>query len=187
MEKLSFEIKYLEINDLSIYKEELINLYISSFTFDDFPLQVSKDDAIAVVEKSLQLGSGIAFLTNGKIISLLLMYPLEFHKDFPTEQLNESRFSNALYIAEVMVAKEFRKRGIATLLIDETNRFAAKKNYKSIVLRVWDKNGAAISLYDKLGFKLLDIEIVEQHCNNLNQLVEKRKLYLMKKIKIVWI
>ncbi len=66
----------------------------------------------------------------------------------------KNAYSNGGYIEDIFVLKEFRKKKIATKLINEFIKILKQKKYKRIQLSVNSKNTRAIKLYKKLGFEL---------------------------------
>lgn len=62
-------------------------------------------------------------------------------------------------IGNVIVAPEYRGRGVATFLISEMERAAAEKyGAKEVSISCFNRNKEAISLYTKLGYSPYDIE-----------------------------
>lgn len=56
-------------------------------------------------------------------------------------------------IMNIAVKIDYRRQGIATLLINHILNFCKEKNIKTIHLEVNEENFSAISLYQKFGFK----------------------------------
>ncbi len=56
------------------------------------------------------------------------------------------------HILSIAVKKEFRRRGIGSLLLEEILKRLKRKNCKSVYLEVRVSNIPAISLYKKYGF-----------------------------------
>ena len=54
------------------------------------------------------------------------------------------------------VLKDFRRRGIATALLKEISARLAEKNFKQVSLSVQKENLAAVALYRKLHFEIVD-------------------------------
>ena len=54
------------------------------------------------------------------------------------------------------VLKDFRRRGIATALLKEISARLAEKNFKQASLSVQKENAAAVALYRKLHFEIVD-------------------------------
>lgn len=57
------------------------------------------------------------------------------------------------YITNIAVTKDFRKSGIGSGLLDYAIKYANEKNASFITLEVRKSNLAAITLYEKFGFK----------------------------------
>jgi GNAT superfamily N-acetyltransferase len=60
------------------------------------------------------------------------------------------------FIIDLMVHPDFRRRGLAALLIQETAKAVLQGGHTHVALRVLVDNIAAISLYRKLGFSEWD-------------------------------
>lgn len=56
-------------------------------------------------------------------------------------------------INQVAVRKDFRRQGIAGLLVSHLIKELAQKGFRSVTLEVRMSNEAAIGLYESLGFK----------------------------------
>ncbi len=61
--------------------------------------------------------------------------------------------SDEYLIAHVAVAPEFRRRGIATLLLAEAEKEAREQGFTKLVLEVEIGNNNAFKAYEKFGFK----------------------------------
>lgn len=57
------------------------------------------------------------------------------------------------HITNIAVLKEFRKKGIATLMISRLLDIAKESSIKSFTLEVSSTNDVAIKLYESFGFK----------------------------------
>lgn len=62
-----------------------------------------------------------------------------------------------IHITNIVVKKAFRKKGIATLLLEKLINEAKNLHYESITLEVNSKNIPAINLYTKFNFKNMGI------------------------------
>ena len=62
------------------------------------------------------------------------------------------------YVDDIFVLKEFRKKGLGSLLIKELISILKKKKFKKIRLGAYIDNKKALDLYKKLGFKLTHYE-----------------------------
>jgi GNAT superfamily N-acetyltransferase len=57
------------------------------------------------------------------------------------------------FIVDLMVHPDFRRKGLAAFLLQETARTALRAGHTHVALRVLLDNTPAISLYRKLGFE----------------------------------
>lgn len=63
-------------------------------------------------------------------------------------------WENSLYINQLSVSPEFRRRGIAQRLIEHAKEEAEKKDKTDVRLRVFANNDPARKLYEALGFEV---------------------------------
>lgn len=71
----------------------------------------------------------------------------------------ENAYQKMSYIDDVFVLKNYRNKGIATLLMKEFEKITKLKHYPKIRLGVNTKNASAIELYKKLGFKTVHYDM----------------------------
>ncbi|MEP7223605.1 MAG: ribosomal protein S18-alanine N-acetyltransferase [Actinomycetota bacterium] len=64
-----------------------------------------------------------------------------------------SRYVDAWHVMNVAVAKDFRRRGIATLLLERLFEETATDPQRGYTLEVRVSNSQAIRLYERLGFE----------------------------------
>ena len=60
-------------------------------------------------------------------------------------------------IADIAVNKDYRRRGVAAMLLQELVLYCEKKRVDSLFLEVRESNLAAIRLYEKLRFEQLTV------------------------------
>lgn len=89
-------------------------------------------------------------------------------RDFKAQHDPKGKY---LYVIYVCVAKEFRRRKIATRLLQEVERVAREKGVREIHLVSKRK---VISLYTKLGFE--KIEELPEFVEGLNGVLVKKRL-----------
>jgi ribosomal protein S18 acetylase RimI-like enzyme len=65
-----------------------------------------------------------------------------------TEEANRDEY----LVSHIAVAPEFRRRGIATQLLDFAEAEAKEQGFQKLVLEVEINNSSAIALYEKFGF-----------------------------------
>ena len=54
------------------------------------------------------------------------------------------------------VLKDFRRHGIATALLEKISARLSEKSFKRVSLSVQKENAAAVALYKKLNFEIVD-------------------------------
>ena len=66
------------------------------------------------------------------------------------------------YVGDIFVLKEFRRKGIATKLINKFIKILKNRRYKMISLSVNIKNKKAVRLYKKLGFNICNYDLKKE-------------------------
>ncbi|MBU2634927.1 GNAT family N-acetyltransferase [Patescibacteria group bacterium] len=64
-------------------------------------------------------------------------------------------------IKRFYVAKEFRGKGLAELMLEKIKQFAKEKNYKSIVVDIFQDNIRAKKFFQKQGFAVFSPRFLE--------------------------
>lgn len=103
----------------------------------------------------LESGYNFAYEEEGMIIGIILGEVLE-SADIP---LFKKR--RVLYIDDIVVSKDYRKKAIGTKLYTEVKNKAIDDKIDSIELNVWAFNEDAINFYKKLGLKEKNIKMEE--------------------------
>lgn len=75
-------------------------------------------------------------------------------------------------IMNIVIKKDYRKKGIGTLLLQELINIASNLNY--ITLEVNEENNPAINLYKKFGFEIAGIR--KNYYKDRNGLFMKKKM-----------
>ena len=93
------------------------------------------------------------------VCQLLRVYKLKeafkyIKRIFPFRR-DEEISRDELYIAHLAVFPEYRRRGIATYLLERVNTEALKLGKPNLSLLVAMENTSAISLYQKFGFEII--------------------------------
>ena len=92
--------------------------------------------------------------------------------------------------AEIRIARPIDRHGkrcrnsgkISVQLIEQLLQQASDV-YSYAVIRVWDENTPALSLYEKLGFKPIGAEIIQTKMRSEDETFEMKKLYLLKEVR----
>lgn len=165
----------------SAYKEQLISLYHRAFTTGEHAQYMTSGEAESALNELIEAGNGLMWLSENQPVALIFWTSLKFDGDYPVVAVSHLKPDESAYIAEVVVHDKFRGKGIATKLIESALNKISKK-YTQVIIRVWDKNQPAVSLYFKLGFqKLTSIIQTKQH--SPDDFFEMRKIYMIKKLK----
>lgn len=67
-------------------------------------------------------------------------------------------------VARIYTDEEYRRKGLAELLINKITEIAKEKGYKKLILDTWKDSIAARKLYEKIGFieiPMFDIETLK--------------------------
>jgi len=134
------------------YRDEVISLYLKTFTAGDSKQYVDLELLNDYVETILNQGYAVVALSEEQIVGALLCLPLKFDKDLPDSISSRYEVENCIYIAELMVAEKHRGRGIGKKLLANFQKEMDNDKFHDIFIRVWDQNALALSLYQKMGF-----------------------------------
>mgnify|MGYP001234385183 CR=1 FL=1 len=84
--------------------------------------------------------------------------------------------SKYAHIMHIFIDHKYRRKGLATKIIQHLEKLAHEKKIKKITMRVMPKNKPAIKLYEKIGFKEKSIKN-EDLPNSSNNNKEAINLY----------
>jgi ribosomal protein S18 acetylase RimI-like enzyme len=184
MEDSNFKFRILSLDRFNypMLKSRLIDLYLTAFTQGEYAQYIDKADAEETVEFLIENGFGDIAIYNEEIVAFTLATTLSFDKEFPIGVLDNVKHDNIVYIAEVIVNSDFRRNGLATALIDRLIGLE-KYKYSGAVIRVWEKNRPALSLYQKLGFSRV-AEISQTKMSSPTEEFQMRKIYLYKNFNV---
>lgn len=86
------------------------------------------------------------------------------------------RILNELHVLKIAVASPWRRRGVATWLMDRCFLLARKKGVETVQLEVRPSNEAARALYAKLGFKIVGARLKYYADTGEDALVLKKEI-----------
>ena len=132
-------------------REELVSLYLKVFTSGFSAQYIPDSEARKLIDDVFVNGYGICGFLQDKLVTALLSTPPSFDQLSPKTVRDKFSDSDSEYIAEVLVDENYRGNGIGKKLMLAFES-QIKKETKHILLRVWDKNKAAVSLYTKSGY-----------------------------------
>ncbi len=87
-------------------------------------------------------------------------------------ELGYEKWNNRMRIWELFVKEEFRKMGVATLLMKHAIKVAKERGARMLVLETQSCNVPAITFYQKQGFKLVGFDSVAYS----NKDIEKKEV-----------
>jgi len=164
------------------YKSQLMALYMDAFAKGASEQYIDELALESYIEKLLKEGVALVAIENNEVLGALLSCPLAFD-EFVTSVITENfALEKCVYIAEMMVAEQARGKGVGRQLLTTFFEMPDVKQYSDAFIRVWDKNTAAIALYEKIGFTpYTTIEQTKQKANGSETFV-MQKIYLHKKM-----
>lgn len=160
------------------YKDELKRLYLNTFTKGLSAQHISEQEATDYLNNIFNQGYGIFVFDNDKLIASLLSTPLSFDKECPNH-LQKDYNQDSEYIAEVLVEENYRGQGLGKKLMQAYENHL-NKQIKHVLLRVWDKNTAAVTLYQKAGFEVCGTMTQTKLKPISKEPFEMKKIYMIK-------
>ena len=141
------------------YKTNYIKIYKDIFSKAPY-FEIFTDEEVKEVYRLSLLDSTISLLAikDNQIIGFALGIQLSIHNDEKFKNLVSEYFNldKVLYNAELGVLPEYRGLGIGSELVDKRVLFAKEMGYETICMRTKKEGSMSISLYQKLGFKILE-------------------------------
>ncbi len=184
MQENILPITFFGLDDVNYpkYRDQLIDLYTLSFTEGKHAQHILPEAIEASLDNIMRIGFGFMAFYKDKMIGAILCLSLKNDPDFPHDAHKEIDREKTLYITDLMVDHDFRGRGVAQGLIEYLFTKSQSKPYVDAVIRVWDQNIPAVSLYKKLEFE--EITTISQTKLNKEskEPFEMKKIYLHKKI-----
>ena len=125
---MNVELRTLELRDLDA---------IERIERDSYPTPWSRSMFASELAKPSSLSLGAFEPERGGLVGYLII----------------SRYVDAWHVMNVAVAPEYRRRGVARLLLDRLFEVTATDERRGYTLEVRVSNEGAIKLYETLGFK----------------------------------
>ena len=184
MQKIIQPLTFFGLDDVNYpkYKSELVDLYTLSFTEGKYAQYISSNAIESSLDAIMRIGFGFMAFHKDQLIGAILCLSLKNDPDFPFDSHLEIDPAKTLYIADLMVHQDFRGEGVAQGLIEHLFTQSESKPYVDAVIRVWDKNIPAVSLYDKLGFKEIDTIVQTKLRKEDKEPFEMKKIYMYKEL-----
>ncbi|MBF6629358.1 MAG: GNAT family N-acetyltransferase [Proteiniphilum sp.] len=160
------------------FRAKIVSLYLHAFTTGEYAQYIAPESAESTLDALVRRGFGKMAFIDERLVGLLLCHPLSYDKDFPAADHPRIPVANSIYISEVMVHTHERGKGIALKMISDL-LMSLPDTFTDIVIRVWEKNEPALSLYRKLGFEPF-YSIIQTKHRSPEETFEMKKIYLHK-------
>ncbi len=154
--------------------------------FNEGWLDVARRE-IGSLTRELSYVNCIVYELNGDVAGMVLLNWLSVDApvlnletiELEARPVNElvAQVPGSLLIRELGVFEKYRRRGIAEAFLDLAEGYARSKEILKLSLTVHETSVAALRLYERFGFTLRDMRIIEQH----DAWAVGSKLYLMVK------
>lgn len=161
---------------------ELKKLYIETFSTGISEQYIDDKELDNYLLTLFSSGYALVMIENEKIIGALLACPLSYDKLLPEEIRRNYHIESGIYIAEMMVAAQFRGLGIGKKLMNQFIKTIDYNLFSDAFIRVWDKNIPALTLYQSFGFKQIATIDQVKICADGKGKYKMKKIYLHKKI-----
>lgn len=134
------------------FRGKIIDLYLHAFTTGEYAQYIDPHMAGSILDSLIRKGWGNMTFVGDRLAGVAMVMSLLNDTEFPSAELPSIPLNRSLYISELMVNSDFRGRGIAHHMVADLLA-NAREAYSDVVIRVWERNEPALSLYRKLGFQ----------------------------------
>tara|TARA_B100000287_G_C20514312_1_gene734338 strand:- start:433 stop:906 length:474 start_codon:yes stop_codon:yes gene_type:complete len=86
---------------------------------------------------------------NNRAISYVLK-----HQDWIIGHISFQKKNGSIFISHLFIESKYRKLGLATIMLNEIEKFSSELSAKSISVKIISKNIKAIKLFKKLSYKI---------------------------------
>ena len=139
---ISVTVRRLHSVDVSLMRE-LNQLFAAAFNDAEVYTRAPPDDSYLCSLLGKEHVIALVALVSGQVVGGLVAYELEKFE----------RARSELYIYDLAVAEDYRRRGVATALIQQLRDIAASRGVWVIYVQADYGDNAAIGLYEKLGVR----------------------------------
>ena len=152
----------IELKKKDAYLREIGSAYSSSYYYDASVLRESAGWRIVLMRKAFDVMLNKNY--RGKLFEDHVEEPRVFvavleNRDIGWIELGYESWNNRMRVWELLVEKEFRKRGIGTLLMNHAVKIAREKGARMLVLETQTNNAEAIEFYLQFGFSLIGLDV----------------------------
>ena len=139
---LSVTVQRLHSADVALLRE-LNQLFAAAFGDPESYTHAPPDDSYLCTLLGKEHLIALVAVVSGQVVGGLVAYELEKFE----------RARSEFYIYDLAVAEDYRRRGIATALIEQLREIAASRGVWVIYVQADYGDNAAIGLYEKLGVR----------------------------------
>lgn len=164
------------------FKRNLVELYTLSFTEGEHAQHIPIEEVETSLDERMGIGFGFMAVETSNVVGVVLCLSLKYDPEFPFDKHKDINPAKTIYISDLMVDAHYRGQGVAQKLLQQLLQTSKVKQYDDAVIRVWDKNTPAVSLYKKLGFKEIDIIFQTKLKKETKEPFEMRKIYMQLKL-----
>lgn len=164
------------------HRGKLIDLYMLSFNEGHHAQYIPLETIEHSLDDIMRIGFGFMAFHKDKLVGTVLCLSLKNDPDFPFGSHKDIDPAKTLYIADLMVNQNFRGIGVAQALMKHLFELSQTKPYKDAMIRVWDKNIPAVSLYKKLGFVEIASIFQTKLSKETKEPFEMKKIYMHRKL-----
>jgi ribosomal protein S18 acetylase RimI-like enzyme len=155
-------VEMIELKKKDAYLKEIESEYSSSYYYDVSVLRESVGWRIQLTRKAFDVILDKNY--RGKLFEDHVEEPRVFvavleNKQVGWIELGYESWNNRMRVWELLVEKEFRKRGIGTLLMNHAVKIAREKGARMLVLETQTNNAGAIDFYLQFGFSLIGLDV----------------------------
>ena len=148
--------------DLAILGQALAEIQNFELDIVGYPLKPAQDvweDYLSGLLARLGSDDGVFLVAEAgaKVIGIIAGYIEE-----AGDLLVASEFDRSAYISDLLVQREWRRRGVATALLREFERTMLAKGLQWMTVCVKSKNMLAQSAYEKYGFEPYETTLVKE-------------------------
>ena len=172
VDKLKFE----------LYKNDLVNLYIDTFSTGKSFQYHSEEETAAYLQSIFDVGYGIFAMEEDTLAGAILLTPLSFDQLLPEEIVKNFDVKRSVYVAEIMVEKSKQGQGIGKKLLTFFLKEADRNQFDHAFIRVWVENEAAVGLYKKKGFEVCSKIVQSKLLADKSGTFDFEKFYLHQKL-----
>lgn len=164
------------------HRGKLIDLYELSFTDGQYAQYIPQEAIEISLDDIMRVGFGFMSFQKDNMVGAVLCLSLKNDPDFPFDEHKDIDPAKTIYIADLMVDTHYREQGIAQGLLEHLFKRSQSKPYNDVIIRVWNQNIPAVSLYKKLGFVEITTILQTKLSKETKKPFEMKKIYMHRRL-----